>query len=118
MASVEIVFEDQKPIIDQLLNDIFENETISAGMTKAVPGVGDVKLNQWPLAKAFGAPTFISIIIMIGAGVSSRLIAEWILKKPKSKTTTKIKIGQTELKLDSNGSLHLIEKTIEIEKSE
>ncbi len=116
MPTIEIEFEGSQRILYELQCALFESAVISAHMKKAIPGVGDIALNQWPLGKSDGGSGMFSVLLNIGEGVSASLAAAWIFKNLQGRPTIKIRIERKELKIGSDGSIRQIEEAIEIER--
>jgi hypothetical protein len=116
MRDVEIQFENTKKNRDMLLDDLFESNGWSAGMTKVIPGGVTIVLKEVPLQKAIGTESLIAVGLVFASETIAKVAAEWLSKKFSAHGQTKIYVNQKSIETTPEGLTRSLETEIRIEK--
>ncbi|MCI0659101.1 MAG: hypothetical protein L0170_18765 [Acidobacteria bacterium] len=95
-----------------LLFAIMEATSLSTGQRKVIPGVGTIVYGDQPIAKAFGLPQTIELVLTFGTGVTSGVVANWLFRRISGRAVS-LRIERREVAIEEGKITRVIEEIIE-----
>ncbi len=114
-----MVLEIEVPIT--CASDVFETNTITAGMCKDVPGIGMLRLHPIPHEErggglAYDSMPFLTVAVSLGASVAVDLFSSWLYDRLKGSRVRRIRINRRTAEVTPDGIRKTVEETVEIEE--
>jgi hypothetical protein len=102
-------------------SNVFETNTITAGMCKDVPGIGMLRLHPMPHEErggglAYDSMPFLTVVVSLGASVTVNVFSSWLYGKLKGSRVRHIRINRRTVEVTPNGILKAVEESVEIEE--
>lgn len=114
-----MVLEIEVPI--SCASNVFESNTITAGMRKDVPGIGMLHLHAMPHEEtsgglAYDSMPFLTVAVSLGASVAVDVFSSWLYDRLKGSAVRHIRINRQTVEMTLDGIRKTVEETIEIEE--